>query len=94
MPVAGGKVHRKHPEPSVLTNNSSNCLTNIVEKIRSYRFAMVLENAQVEDITEKVANVLIAGATPIYYRTHEMFRVSNRHRFISYDIEQPGLALG
>ena len=50
-----------------------------------------MENAQVEDITEKVANVLIAGATPIYYGTHEMFRVSNRHRFILYDIEQPGL---
>jgi|TARA_B110000003_G_scaffold64127_1_gene64763 hypothetical protein len=94
MPVAGGKCHSKHPETSVYAKDRAKRLLNIVEKFSSYRFALVMENTQVDGyITEKIANAMIAGAIPIYYGTLEVFNVFNKRRFIFYDIKQPDFAL-
>ena len=69
-------------------------LSSVVEVMRQYRFALVMENSNKPGyVTEKIANAFIAGAIPVYYGTRDVFKIFNPDAFIYYDIEQPIHAL-
>ena len=60
----------------------------------SYRFALVMENAQSESyVTEKIGNAFAAGTIPIYYGTEHIFDIFSRQAFIFMDPFHPSEAL-
>jgi Glycosyltransferase family 10 (fucosyltransferase) C-term len=59
-----------------------------------YRFALVMENAEVGHyVTEKIMNAFFAGTIPVYFGTRDVFELFNPRAFVFYDIYDPQPAL-
>jgi len=94
-PHALGKCHGKEPYTEWLyAGDKTDRIKNVAVKLRSYRFALVMENSYTKGyITEKIANAFISGSIPIYFGTTDIFHIFNRNAFIYYDINDPAMAL-
>ena len=62
--------------------------------LHRYRFALVMENAEVgHSVTEKILNAFFAGTIPVYFGTQDVFELFNPRAFVFYDIRDPQPAL-
>ena len=53
------------------------------EFFETFKFGLALENTKAEGyVTEKILNVILGGAIPIYYGTDDIFSLFNRDRII------------
>eukprot|EP00939_MAST-03C_sp_MAST-3C-sp1_P002770 g2770.t1 len=93
-PVSAGKCHGRHPETSEFKNDLAKRIENGVQKMKAFRFALVMENSNKAGyVTERLGNAFMANTIPIYYGHLDVFKLFNRDAFIFYDINNPQPAL-
>ena len=93
-PVAAGRCHGSHPELSEWRHDQSERIRGLVPLMRSFRFALVMENGNAKGyVSEKIANAFMASTIPIYYGTTDVFKLFNKDAFIYYDVHDPQTAL-
>jgi len=82
--------------PSVIIPNwtaRNNILLN-KSIFNEFRFVIAMETVKSPGyITDKILNVFMSGAIPIYYGTTQIYGIFNPKAFIFYDIDNPQLAL-
>lgn len=67
---------------------------DVYKSYKKYRFVIAAENRDYNGyITEKIVNAFVSGAIPIYYGTHDIFKLFNHNSFIFYDIHNPHAAI-
>lgn len=93
LPHALGRCHGKHKELQFFKSDRSKRMQN-VEKMKAYKFALVMENDNVDGyVSEKIADAFMAGTIPIYYGTRDIFNIFNKNAFVYYDVNQAQFAI-
>ena len=93
LPRALGGCYGKHRELKFFKTGRNNRMRN-VDILKQYKFALVMENTNVDGyVSEKIADAFMAGTIPIYYGTHDIFKIFNRNAFVFYDIKQAQFAI-
>eukprot|EP00451_Oxyrrhis_marina_P008860 CAMPEP_0204308284 /NCGR_PEP_ID=MMETSP0469-20131031/416_1 /ASSEMBLY_ACC=CAM_ASM_000384 /TAXON_ID=2969 /ORGANISM="Oxyrrhis marina" /LENGTH=768 /DNA_ID=CAMNT_0051287741 /DNA_START=33 /DNA_END=2339 /DNA_ORIENTATION=- len=68
---------------SVSRYETASFMDSATEAFRSFKFAMAFENTDTKGyITEKIMNVFLAGAVPIYWGTEDVKEVFNPESFV------------
>jgi hypothetical protein len=89
-PVAQGACYGQHKDLQHWLHDKKGEVENVFLKMTPFRFALVMENHNVQGyVTEKIANAFMASTIPIYYGTPEIFEMFNKDAFIYYDIKNP-----
>jgi len=67
---------------------------NNMELYSHYRYALVMENADVPGyVSEKILHAFLSGTVPIYFGSRFVFEIFNPKAFIYFDLEIPQQAL-
>lgn len=74
------------------TNRDNRLLNKSI--FNEFRFVIAMETVKSPGyITDKILNVFMSGAIPVYYGTTQIYGIFNPKAFIFYDIDNPQLAL-
>eukprot|EP00986_Skeletonema_menzelii_P012997 scaffold7349_cov145-Skeletonema_menzelii.AAC.11 len=74
------------------TNRDNRLLNKSI--FNEFRFVIAMETVKSPGyITDKILNVFMSGAIPIYYGTTQIYGIFNPKAFVFYDIDNPQLAL-
>jgi len=67
---------------------------NNMELFSQYRYALVMENADVPGyVSEKILHAFLSGTVPIYFGSRFVFEIFNPKAFIYFDLDIPQQAL-